>query len=166
MALHNINDINVEIISWISNLKLFLSLSILDKKSYILITNTSIYVELNMLKKYYTMVNKYNIILKKGTVNTYYRLGLINILKKLKKNNEYFISDTGIDLASENGHINILKWFKNSGLELKYTDDAIDWASEYDHINVLKWFKNSGLKLKYTDNRNRYSIGNMDMLMY
>ena len=34
-----------------------------------------------------------------------------------------------VDLASKNGHIAVLEWFKNSEYEFKYTDDAIDWAS-------------------------------------
>ena len=46
-----------------------------------------------------------------------------------------------IDWASENGHVNVLEWFKNSGYEFKYTSNAIDWASENGHVNVLKWFK-------------------------
>ena len=178
MALFNINDINLEILSWIIDFKLFVNLSILDKKSYILITDTPVYIELDKLKN-----NKVKLWLGADNmfvIDIYYRLGLINILKKLKKNNKYYISNRGMDWASRNGHIdilewyknselnfrhtenainyasgnghiNILRWFKNSGFEFKYTDYAIDWASENGHINILEWFKNSGFEFKYTD---------------
>ena len=123
MALCNIIDINLEILSWISDLKLFIYLSILNKKSYIFITNTLIYAELDTLKNCNIKIGNVNII------NKCYSMGLVNILKILKKNNECFISNIGINLASVNGHINILEWYKNSGLEFKYTEYAIDWAS-------------------------------------
>ena len=123
MAFSNINDINLEILTWIIDLKLFINLSILDRRSYILITNTPIYAELDTLKNNNTRLNDENIMTK------YYKLGLINILKKLKKNNKRFVSGYGIDIASEFGHVNILEWFKNSGFEFKYSVEAIDSAS-------------------------------------
>ena len=144
MAFCGIDDIDTEILSWISDFKLFINLSILDKKSYILITNTPIYIELNKLKNHSTKFKGKNI------TNIYYVLGLINILKNLKKNNKHFILDNGIDCASERGHINILEWHKNSKLELKYTERAIDLASQYGRIHILEWYKNSGLEFKYT----------------
>ncbi len=42
-----------------------------------------------------------------------------------------------MNYASGFGHVNILDWWKNSGLELKYTCDAIDNASANGHTNVL-----------------------------
>ena len=152
MAFCNIRDLNLEILSWVYDLKLFTDLSILDKKSYILIVNTSIYKELNILKNHNTKMGEYDII------NKYCKFGLINILKKLKKNNKCFISNAVIDLASEYGHINMLEWFKNSGLEFEYTENAIDHASANGHIDILKWFKKSGLEFKYTKVGNRLGI--------
>ena len=97
MAYCKINDINLEILSWVTDFKLFINLSILDKKSYILITNTLIYTELNILQNRNIKLNATNII------NKYYKLGLINILKNLKKNNIHFISNNGINNASQYG---------------------------------------------------------------
>ena len=145
MALCSIDDVNLEILSWVIDFKLFISLLILNKKSYILITNTLIYEELNKLNNYDAKLNK------KNMIDTCYKLGLINVLKKLKKNNENFVLATSIDYASKNGHIKILEWFKNSGLEFKYTVDAINIASANGHIGILDWFKNSNLEFKYTE---------------
>ena len=133
MAFSGIKDINLEILSWIIDFKLFINLSIIDRKSYVLITNTSIYAELDTLKNNSVRLND------KYIINKYYELGSINILKKLKKNNERFVSKHSMDIASEFGHINILTWRKNSEFEFRYTDDAIDRASKNGHINILEW---------------------------
>ena len=79
MAFCNINDTNLEILSWVFDFKLIISLSILDKKSYILITGTPIYVELNTLKNCNVKLNE------KYIIDRCYKLGLTNILKKIKK---------------------------------------------------------------------------------
>ena len=36
---------------------------------------------------------------------------------------------------------------KIQGTEFKYTSDAIDWASNNDHVVVLEWFKNSAYRI-------------------
>ena len=61
-------------------------------------------------------------------IETYQKFNL-NIL-----DNTYFI-----DNASENGHVNVLDWWKSSGFDLEYSNDAIDYASENGHVNVLDW---------------------------
>ena len=149
MAFFYISDINLEIISWVVDLKLFINLSTLDKKSYELITKTLIYTELDTLKTDYTIIRRRDTRSKFGKkiiTQICCKLGLINILKNMK----YSISNDSIFWASSNGHVNILEWLKNSRLELKYTSNAIDCASCNGHVNILEWFKNSGLEFKYS----------------
>ena len=59
---------------------------------------------------------------------------------------EFKYNGWAINYASENGHIAILDWFKNSEFEFKYDEWAINYASENGHIAILDWFKNSGFK--------------------
>ena len=81
-------------------------------------------------------------------INSYSIYKLLILYKKQSKEKDY---NELINWAAKNGHVNVLEWFKNSGLEFKYTDNAIDWAAQNGHVNVLEWFKNSGLEFKYTD---------------
>jgi hypothetical protein len=62
---------------------------------------------------------------------------------------ELLYSGSAIFCASANGYVNVLEFWKQSGLELKYTEEAIDNTF---YLNVLHWWFNSGLELKYTDN--------------
>ncbi len=47
-----------------------------------------------------------------------YEKGFLKILKSYHRNNKNIIINDGLNLASYNGHVAVLDWFKNSGLEL------------------------------------------------
>ncbi|KAI8920307.1 hypothetical protein DFJ77DRAFT_507695 [Powellomyces hirtus] len=55
--------------------------------------------------------------------------------------------------ASKKGQIELLEWWKESGLELEYSRGAMDdanWGGKVA-VTALEWWKASGLELKYTD---------------
>jgi len=52
-------------------------------------------------------------------------------------------------MASANGHVNVLNWWKKSGFRLIYDHRAIDYASHNGHIKVLDWWLSSGLDFEY-----------------
>lgn len=68
---------------------------------------------------------------------------------------EFIYSDVVIDTASEYGSVAALEWWKNSGLELRYTEDAMiradHFGDEEEQIITLNWWKNSGLPLQYDE---------------
>ena len=78
-----------------------------------------------------------------------YKKGLLRILKNYHQNNKNIFIHNGLEITSENGHIMILDWFKNSEFEFKHNEYAINNASQNGHIAVLDWFKNSGFEFKY-----------------
>lgn len=45
-----------------------------------------------------------------------------------------------MDGAAYYGHVNVLEWFINSSLRLKYTHRAMKWATMNGHLAVLEWF--------------------------
>lgn len=46
-----------------------------------------------------------------------------------------------LDGASRNGFLNVLQWWHQSGLPLKFTEVALEQASAQGHLNVLEWWK-------------------------
>ncbi|TVY87946.1 Uncharacterized protein LAWI1_G006147 [Lachnellula willkommii] len=60
-----------------------------------------------------------------------------------------FLSKTytaeAIDGASKSGFVNVLDWWRKSGLDLKYTESALEQASSKGHILVLEWWKQASL---------------------
>ncbi|KAJ3029413.1 hypothetical protein HDV00_009609 [Rhizophlyctis rosea] len=56
-----------------------------------------------------------------------------------------------IDEATRMGHIAVLDWWKQSGLELRYTFDAMDFAQ--NHPAMLEWWRSSGLEWKVDEGK-------------
>ncbi|KAI9331920.1 hypothetical protein DFJ73DRAFT_854253 [Zopfochytrium polystomum] len=52
--------------------------------------------------------------------------------------------------ASQTGKTQVLQWWKNSGLEFKYSARAMDLASRNGHTQVLQWWMDSGYELRYS----------------
>ena len=61
------------------------------------------------------------------------------------------VAQYSMDLASKNNYINILNWWKASGLKLNYESYAMNEASANGHVEALQWWLNSNLELKYTE---------------
>lgn len=54
--------------------------------------------------------------------------------------NKDYTSET-LDGASNSGFVDVLEWWRESGLPLKYTDMALEKASAKGHVHVLEWWK-------------------------
>ncbi len=73
--------------------------------------------------------------------------GLLSVLENINaKKNKYKYSNLAVDRASQNGHVYVLQWWKESGLELRYTTNAINHASRNGHVSVLQWWKDNASK--------------------
>lgn len=78
--------------------------------------------------------------------------GHVNVLRWFQSRGlKWDFEDTRVmDLASEYGHVDVLEFWKCSGARLCYKARAMDYASARGHIAVLTWWKNSSLELKYS----------------
>lgn len=54
--------------------------------------------------------------------------------------NKEYIADS-MDGASRAGFIDVLEWWRTSGLELRYTERALESASAEGRVDVLNWWK-------------------------
>lgn len=82
---------------------------------------------------------------KKGCVDT------LNFITKLKEKYglKFICSAEALNGVSENNQIEVLNWWKNSGLQLRYDCSAINKAIKKGSIEAVMWWINSGLKIKY-----------------
>lgn len=54
-------------------------------------------------------------------------------------------TDNAIDWASQNEHVEVLNWWKDSGLEMRWTKSAVYFAVQKCHVAVLEWWRESEL---------------------
>ncbi len=104
-------------------------------------------------------IQKFKFIINDCYIYKVCELGLVDILEYLKNTGkisadaDYFYACGMYDLyfldeASTNGHIDVLEWWKNSGLPLKYDERALKLAQINGNVDVVNWWKNSGLLSK------------------
>src|SRR5690349_19355389 len=60
------------------------------------------------------------------------------------------ITQCSMDQASRKGRVDVLQWWKESGLECEWTYKSMDRASQNGHVDVLQWWKESGLECEWT----------------
>jgi hypothetical protein len=56
------------------------------------------------------------------------------------------VSDNIMDEASQNGHVTVLEWWRDSGWEYRYSSKTMDRASANGHVAVLDWLLNYSQK--------------------
>ncbi|KAI9324675.1 putative ankyrin repeat protein [Zopfochytrium polystomum] len=77
-------------------------------------------------------------------------MGSIDVLQWWKDSGlELRYRSVAMDLASERGQAHILQWWKDSGYDLKYTSFAVSGAADSGHIKTLQWWRDSGLQLDW-----------------
>lgn len=64
--------------------------------------------------------------------------------------NKEYIADA-MDGASRAGFIDVLEWWRSSGLELRYTERALEAASAEGRIAVLEWWKRAAANAPVTN---------------
>ncbi|KAL3465945.1 hypothetical protein BJX64DRAFT_33378 [Aspergillus heterothallicus] len=63
--------------------------------------------------------------------------------------NKEYIADA-MDGASRAGFVDVLEWWRNSGLELRYTEKALEAASAEGRVAVLDWWKKAAQVSSFT----------------
>lgn len=84
----------------------------------------------------------------------------IEVINYIKNNNEYiniYYDEEIFDNAFCDGSIDILDWWHNSGMEIKYTIDILDYASIPESAN---WMIINGYKMTFTD----FALENIESL--
>ena len=56
-----------------------------------------------------------------------------------------------VDWASQDGLVEVLEWWKDSGLEVRYSWRALHEACRGEKWEVVEWWIGSGLECKWTE---------------
>jgi hypothetical protein len=67
-------------------------------------------------------------------------VAILDLLDRLLTPDEFIYSERGAELASKQGHINVLNWFVSSEKELKYSHTAIENAMMVGNLEVVEWW--------------------------
>ncbi|KAJ3357586.1 hypothetical protein GGF32_000937 [Allomyces javanicus] len=93
-------------------------------------------------------------------------LALLNAWRDVAPSQLRAVVGLCFDKACLHGRVNVLEWWRVSGIPLKYSNSAMDMASKLGNVHVLQWWRDSGLDLKYSRNAVSWAAarGHMDVL--
>ena len=92
----------------------------------------------------YLLITNYNQYIQYMDLDIPSSYGYVNLLKLLRAYGVVKYCYNAFDNAIRNGHIDVLEWWFQSGLELKYYDKTISFCQ---NSNVLTWCKNNGFNI-------------------
>jgi hypothetical protein len=100
-------------------------------------------------------IKKINFKITAEYLNSVFRKGKVKVLDYLKSRLELtpalLQNVHPMYIGSATNNVNVLEWWKNSGLPIEYNENVLRYASKKAHFDVLDWWLNSGLPLIYDE---------------